>query len=101
MNFTLDADKATAFITDWDQSGWDTNYPSIPWNYTIQIDPPIPDFQVDLLNTGRTLEYSYMTAYQFTYTETGMVSTPVEVQIQKLLPLASDPTSSDTSSGTA
>lgn len=94
MDFVLNDISNFVYITNWDQASWDEKYPSIPWNYTIQIDPPIPDFQIALLNTGRELKYSYVTGYQFTYTENGMVSTPIEVQIQQLLPLESDPASS-------
>lgn len=91
MNLNLDSGSLKAYIQDWDQAGWDAQSGTIPWNYTIEITPSVPDDVLNGLNTGRQLMYDQRNSYVTEWYGNTMVVRPVVVFVQQLLPLPSDP----------
>jgi hypothetical protein len=63
MILTLNDSTKTASIQDWDQSDWDLQKDTIPWDYTIEFDPMIDGGILDTIRNDREVHYDQRTIY--------------------------------------
>lgn len=91
MNLTLNDFTKTAYIQDFDQTEWDAQYSTIPWDYKIEFNPSVDDAILNGLNTGRELLYDQRTIYVQEWIGNTMIVRPQIIFVQQLLPLHSDP----------
>lgn len=100
MELVMDDSMQVARVYDWDQSDWDAQKDSIPWNYTIEFIPSIDPEVIDSLNTGRTMKYVPRIGYKTEWIGETMIVQPETVYFQQLLPLPEDPSSTPTDTTT-
>lgn len=91
MILTLNDVMQIAYVNDWDQTDWDAQKATIPWNYTIEFSPNIDDTALSGLNTGRQITYVPRTVYVTEWIDNTMIVRPQTIFVQQLLPLENDP----------
>lgn len=91
MILTFNDSTKTASIQDWDQSDWDLQKDTIPWDYTIEFDPMIDGGILDTIRNDREVHYDQRTIYIQEWIGNTMIVRPQIIYVQQLLPLASDP----------